>query len=428
MSEWKEEVLDNLVFVDPEQLSLSTDEDFTFFYIDISSVSEGHIDYPISQIEYKGSPSRARKTLKINDVLMSTVRPNLKSFAKFNRVSRFNFVASTGFAILRAKKETDIDYIYHSLFSEKVERQIQTLVVGSNYPAINSSDVRKLVFNVPDYPTQRKIALILSTADAVIEKTQAAIAKYKAIKQGMLHDLFTRGIDTQTGKLRPKYEDAPELYKKSKLGWIPKEWEVKIFGEQVELVHGHQYRNYDFTEFGVPVVKIGQVKPENLDLSDCSFVSFDRIEEFKNEIIRNGDVLMALTGATLGKACLVHGLNGIVFQNYRVGRFEPKIKENDLDKTFLYYLLIAGELLNQIFSKVNSGAQGNVGKADFEKATFKKPKFDEQLQIAQRLQSIDNKLQTEQNYLHKLQHIKTGLMADLMSGKKEVNVDEEFLN
>ena len=204
---------------------------------------------------------------------------------------------------------------------------------------------------------QQQIAKIIYTSDVAIEKTQAAISKYKAIKQGMLQDLFTRGIDIHTGKLRPKYKDAPELYKESKLGMIPKEWHVKDFGKEVDLIHGHQFRNYDFTEFGIPVVKIGQVKPENIDLSNCSFVDFGREEEFKNEIIRNGDVLMALTGATLGKACLVKGLNGFVFQNYRVGRFEPIIKEKDIDKVFLYYLLIPGELLSQIFNKVNFGAQ-----------------------------------------------------------------------
>lgn len=241
----------------------------------------------------------------------------------------------------------------------------------------------------------------------------------------MLQDLFTRGIDVKTGKLRASYEDTPGFYKESSLGWIPKEWYVKDFGKEVDLIHGHQFRDYDFTEFGIPVVKIGQVKPENVDLSNCSFVNYGREEEFKNEIIRNGDVLMALTGATLGKACLVKGLNGIVYQNYRVGRFEPIITENDIDKVFLYYLLIAGELLAQIFNKVNSGAQGNVGKADFEKATFKKPPFNEQIKIAERLQTMDNKLQSEEIYLQKLQQIKRGLMSDLLSGRKQVPVPSE---
>lgn len=350
-----------------------------------------------------------------------------------------NSVASMDLVRVKTKEQlVCTEYLYHLMMTDEIRNYFVNHSAGSTVLHLEVASIPKLQLNLPPLPTQRKIARILTTADAVIEKTQAAIAKYKAIKQGMLHDLFTRGIlledysyrdkngkvvELRRNQLRPKYQDAPELYKESKLGWIPKEWNVEIFGEQVELVHGHQFRNYDFTEFGIPVVKIGQVKPENLDLSDSSYVSFDRTEEFKSEIIRNGDVLMALTGATLGKACLVHGLNGIVLQNYRVGRFEPKISINDIDKTFLYYLLIAGELLNQIFSKVNSGAQGNIGKADFEKATFKKPEFSEQLLFAQRLQSIDNKIQTEQAYLHKLQQIKAGLMADLLSGKKEVSVD-----
>jgi type I restriction enzyme S subunit len=316
----------------------------------------------------------------------------------------------------------DINYFYYFLFP--FLQKVWDITTATTVKHLSTYDISEALEKFPSVSEQRQIATILSTADAVIEKTQATITKYKAIKQGMLQDLFTRGIDTNTGKLRPSYQDAPELYKESKLGWIPREWNEEIFGEQIELVHGHQFRNYDFTEFGVAVVKIGQVKPENVDLSNCSFVSADRMEEFRNETIRNGDVLMALTGATLGKACLVSGLSNPVLQNYRVGRFEPKIKENDIDKSYLYYTLTAGELLNQIFNKVNSGAQGNIGKADFEKAFFKKPPFTEQKLIAERLNSLNKKLQTEQDFLHKQQQIKAGLMNDLLSGKKKVKIKE----
>jgi len=330
-------------------------------------------------------------------------------------------------AIIRLSSNSEIekDFLKHLLNSEFVKEQIRRINVQAAQANFSLADINRLQIQYPKEPNeQSNIARILSTADAVIEKTQAAIAKYKAIKQGMLQDLFTRGIDLNTNKLRPRYEDAPELYKESKLGMIPIEWNEKIFGEEVDLIHGHQFRDYDFTEFGIPVVKIGQVKPENVDLSSCSFVAYGREDEFQNEIIRNGDVLMALTGATLGKACLVKGLNGVVLQNYRVGRFEPIIKENDIDKEFLYYLLIAGDLLTQIFNKVNTGAQGNIGKADFEKASFKKPPFDEQQIIAERLKAIDNKLQTELTYLQKMQSLKKGLMEDLLSGRKQVKINE----
>ncbi len=329
-------------------------------------------------------------------------------------------VKSSAMKFLRPKEENVIDL---RLIFEFIQK-LKISVANADHKRRWISEFSKIKILIPSYTEQRQIACILSTADAVIEKTQAAIAKYKAIKQGLLQDLFTRGIDLNTNKLRPRYEDAPNLYKESKLGLIPVEWNEKVFGEEVDLIHGHQFRDYDFTEFGIPVVKIGQVKPENVDLSSCSFVAYGREDEFQNEIIRNGDVLMALTGATLGKACLVKGLNGIVLQNYRVGRFEPIIKENDIDKEFLYYLLIAGDLLTQIFNKVNTGAQGNIGKADFEKATFKKPPFDEQQKIAERLKAIDNKLQTEQTYLQKMQSLKKGLMEDLLSGRKQVKVEK----
>lgn len=326
------------------------------------------------------------------------------------------------------EKQLDDEFKAYCFNQYYVLHQFEKKAAGTTRFTLTRGSFETTYLRFPeDKGVQNKIAKILFTADAVIEKTQDAIAKYKAIKQGMLQDLFTRGIDVNTNKLRPRYEDAPELYKESKLGWIPRQWDEKIFGEEVDLIHGHQFRDYDFTEFGIPVVKIGQVKPENVDLSSCSFVAYGREDEFQNEIIRNGDVLMALTGATLGKACLVKGLNGIVLQNYRVGRFEPIIKENDIDKEFLYYLLIAGDLLTQIFNKVNTGAQGNIGKADFEKATFKKPPFDEQQKIAERLKAIDNKLQTEQTYLQKIQSLKKGLMEDLLSGRKQVKVAEEVL-
>ncbi|MBN2282203.1 MAG: restriction endonuclease subunit S [Candidatus Marinimicrobia bacterium] len=434
MSEWKESKLKEVVDIRVSNVDKKIYPNKSLVklcnYMDVYKN-----DYISSKISFiNGSADKneiLRFGLQINDVIITKDSETPDDIAVSSVVSEKieNLVCGYHLAILRPNQdEVDGRFLMFMFKLPAIKNYFFSVANGSTRYGLTIGNIENAKLRFPPLPTQRRIARILSTADAVIEKTQAAIAKYKAIKQGMLQDLFTRGIDTQTSKLRPKYQDAPELYKESKLGWIPKEWEVEIFGEQVELVHGHQFRNYDFTEFGFPIVKIGQVKPENLNLSDCSCVSFDRIDEFINEIIGNGDVLMALTGATLGKACLVHGLNGIVLQNYRVGRFEPKIREKDIDKTFLYYILIAGELLNQIFSKVNSGAQGNIGKADFEKATFKKPKFNEQLLIAQRLQSIDNKIQTEQTYLHKLQQIKAGLMADLLNGKKEVIItDQEIL-
>ena len=64
--------------------------------------------------------------------------------------------------------------------------------------------------------------------DDLIERTEALIAKYRAIKQGLMHDLLTRGVDA-SGRLRPPREEAPGLYRESAVGWVPREWEVRLY-------------------------------------------------------------------------------------------------------------------------------------------------------------------------------------------------------
>ena len=119
----------------------------------------------------------------------------------------------------------DFKYIYYLLFHYK--DRFKNFAPMTTIQIINKTEFGQFKFNLPPLPQQRKIAEILSTVDAVLEKTEAAIAKYQQLKQGLMHDVFTRGIDVHTEQLRPKQTEAPELYKQSALGWIPKEWEVE---------------------------------------------------------------------------------------------------------------------------------------------------------------------------------------------------------
>ena len=320
-----------------------------------------------------------------------------------------------------------IDTAYYlSGFGDTVPRwlfyYLQTLDLrqmneATGVPSLSRDLLYKIEIPTPSKPEQVKIAEILSTVDRAIEQTEALIAKQQRIKTGLMQDLLTRGID-EHGNLRTeqthKFKDFP-------LGRIPVEWEVDVFGNRVDLVHGHQFRKYDFTEAGLPVVKIGQVTEKGLNISGCSYVSPTRENEFSAYRIEEGDVLMALTGATLGKVCRVSSdfRSKFLLQNYRVGRFEPKLP-NDLDKTYLYFLLQTNRLLNQVFSRVNSGAQGNVGKADFEKAVIVVPRFDEQQKAGELLLLNDRrKSQLEATWI-KLHALKTALMQDLLTGKKRV--------
>lgn len=104
----------------------------------------------------------------------------------------------------------------------------------STFLAIGSKELFSLPVPAPGIAAQRRIAEILSTLDEAIDLTEAMIAKMQQVKAGLMHDLFTRGV-TPDGHLRPTPEQAPELYKESPLGWIPKEWVYGVLDDFSEI-------------------------------------------------------------------------------------------------------------------------------------------------------------------------------------------------
>lgn len=189
-----------------------------------------------------------------------------------------------------------------------------------------------------------------------------------------------------------------DTYKHSEIEWfnqVPTHWETFRFIDKVFLKHGFQFRDYDFTDEGIKVIKITQLNPDgSLDTGNCSFIDSSRLKEFKSIRISEGDILMALTGGTIGKIIRVGNVNEPLLQNYRVGNFFPNKKA--LDKTFLYFLLSSQITEEQINYLLNRNGQPNIGKESFKNMFFPLPTLSEQSQIAQYLdtktQAIDKKI------------------------------------
>ena len=189
--EWETKRLGELVQLDPENLSSKTSLEYEFKYISLEDVSKGVLTNHSEQV-FCISPSRARRIIRKGDVLVSTVRPNLQSHLLFKKMDA-DWICSTGFSVLRCNpKESVPEYVFFHLFAHPIEHQIIALIAGSNYPAINSGDVKKLSIPVP--PTlaeQQAIAAVLSDMDAEIRALDAKLDKTKAIKQGMMSELLT---------------------------------------------------------------------------------------------------------------------------------------------------------------------------------------------------------------------------------------------
>ncbi|MHC5829065.1 MAG: hypothetical protein ACYT04_77440, partial [Nostoc sp.] len=88
----------------------------------------------------------------------------------------------------------------------------------------------------PHFKEQQKIAEILDAIDKAIALTDTHIPKLKKAKAGLLHDLLTRGIDDR-GELRD-YTRNPELFKRSPLGIIPKDWDVSSVSFEFDIISG----------------------------------------------------------------------------------------------------------------------------------------------------------------------------------------------
>ena len=191
--------LSELATIDKSSLGKKTPEDFEFSYISLSDVETGKIADNLEKHVFSSSPSRARRKVSCGDILLATVRPNLKGFAKV-KAEHDGMIASTGFSVLTPKKGVAGDYLYHYLFSCHITGQINALVVGSNYPAINSSDVSGLKVYIPSYDEQKKVASVLNNADQSLAQLEQQLADLKQEKKALMQQLLT-------GKRRVKIDD-----------------------------------------------------------------------------------------------------------------------------------------------------------------------------------------------------------------------------
>ena len=164
--------------------------DFGFNYIVLDDVDLGRLSSYSEQV-FRTAPSRARRTLRKDDVLVSTVRPNLMSHLLFAKDGG-NWVCSTGFCVVRHRAGiSHPGYLFFHMFSAGVSRQIDALITGSNYPAINGGDVRALQIPFPSYEEQAAIAVVLSGMDAEIVGLEERLSKVRLVKLGMMRELLS---------------------------------------------------------------------------------------------------------------------------------------------------------------------------------------------------------------------------------------------
>lgn len=182
--EWEKTLLGNVCNINPKTNEL----DDMFFYIDLESIESGKLilKEPINKAE---APSRAQRVLEIGDVLFQTVRPYQMNHYYYENKLPMQVVASTGFAQMRLING-DNRFLYYLFYTNDFNKSVDVKCTGSNYPAINSSELAKIKVKIPCLEEQQKIADFLSEFDNAIEYAKEELEVWKNIKKGLLQQMF----------------------------------------------------------------------------------------------------------------------------------------------------------------------------------------------------------------------------------------------
>lgn len=393
-SDWEVKKLKEVAIINADSLKGKVDDNYEFYYYDLSAVEKGKITGPESKIIYKNAPSRARRKFKKNDILMSTVRPYLQGFA-FVDFEATDSISSTGFAVISGEDALESKYLYYNLFSNSISNQIKRLLVGSNYPAINTKDVENLKVPYPNSKHERgKIAQIFTTWDSVIEHKEKLLKLKKDQKKGLIQNLLT-------GKVRISgYE---EEWKKVRLGNLLKEVNEKS-------TENNQFRVLSVTKSGI-VSQDEHFKKQ---------VASENNEGYK--IVRKNNLVFSSMNLWMGSLDVLTSFEvGIVSPAYKVFEFYT----DRISPNFAKYFMRSEHMV--WLYKMNSEQGASIVRRNLDlkgllNTNIKIPTIDEQKELASILMSSDKEINLIEKEIEELQQQKKALMQQLLTGKVRVKV------
>ena len=382
MSEYPLEPLGNICEINPDTLTEASDPTRRYRYIDLSSIKEHKADLSITPLPFAVLPSRARRGVAFNDVLLGTVRPNLKNFAIIESEDN-DLLCSTGFAVLRSKKNiSDPRFIFHVINSEIATRQLNALVTGSNYPAVNVTQVADLLIPIPPLPEQKKIAEILSGIDRVINGYMKQL-KHRKLFYGSFLDKEI-SVSKSTRNLVPIGEVAIQSKKKG-IGDLP------IYSVSVEH---------------------GMIRRDSLERSLIS-----SLDQKDNLYASEGDFCYNMMRMWQG-ASGIAPTDCLVSPAYVVCR-----PTNAVLPEYLAITCRSKELIDKfrVSSRGITSDRWRLYYEDFAKIEIPLPDKSEQSAIITRNKALLGSTYKLEEYLQKAIRLKESISSDLLSGRKRVS-------
>ncbi|QGU00343.1 Type I restriction-modification system, specificity subunit S [Candidatus Syntrophocurvum alkaliphilum] len=409
--EWEVKKLSKIARINP---NYKLTRGKTYDYIAMSSLPSAE-ENQIKNIKSRVYGEASGSKFKEQDTLFARITPCTEN-GKCGYVEKLATdygLGSTEFVVLSPFSDEIIPkFLYYTMRSERIRNYAINRMLGTTGRQRVAKEVftEELSLSLPHLKEQKKIADILSTVDEQIEQIDALIEKTKELKKGLMQKLLTKGI-------------GHTKFKKTDLGEIPEEWELKQLSELGDTYSGLSGKNKNDFGFGKPFIPYKNIFDNTrININNFQYVNI-KSNENQNKV-KYGDIFfttssesvveVGMSSVLLDEVDEVY-LNSFCF-GYRLKNFYFLIPE------FAAYLL-RSEIIRKKISVLGQGStRYNLSKNELMKLFIPIPPISEQQKIAEILSSVDEKLENYQTKKQNLELLKKGLMQKLLTGQIRVKV------
>lgn len=300
--------------------------------------------------------------------------------------------------------KADYQYVYY--FLKQQSDNLNKLANGGAQQNLNSLIIKKYKIALPSLKVRHRIASILSTYDTLIENNTKRIRLLEKMAENLYKEWFVRF--RFPGHEKVEMENG-----------LSKGWSIIKIKELSNIKSGFAFKSEWFTDAGCRVAKIKDIGGVLMDTSDLSYVSEDNCKKAEKFILREGDLTIALTGATIGKISIVPKHRGLIYTNQRLGKFFNG--DNPIENLPFLYCLFAQDIMVQDIMNLSnsSSAQPNISPEQIGNIKFKG-----NMDLIKRYNEVAKGFFQEILSLHEmnqnLARQRDLLLPRLMSGKLEV--------
>jgi len=402
---WKEISLKEICRTQYGYTASATDTDKGVKFVRITDIVPAFIDWnsvPFCEISEKDF---LKYKLNEGDLVVARTGATV-GYAKQIRKNSPNAVFASYLVKLIPSEKVDKSFLGILVESNVYKEFIQAIAGGSAQPNANANDLTLFKFRIPPLPTQQRIASILSAYDDLIDVNNQRIKLLEQTARELYKEWFVR--------MRfPGYKQAKFVK------GVPVGWEVGKIGNLYEVKSGFAFKGDLLGTEGYPVIKITNIQNGNIDLDNCDRYSGElnkRIEKFE---LFEGDLLIAMTGAQIGKVGLVSSLKERYFLNQRVGKFFPK-KEFLTNNAFAYFTSNTEYFQTMIENYGMGAAQPNISGEQIERVNCIIPSDGILIKFTSICESIFQQTAILKTQNTQLRQIRDRLLPRLISGKLEV--------